>query len=267
MSMPLYFLPNLRQQQCQDVASMRAILAEHGLTDVFADVSHAEIIPVETPGRGPDDKSGVILCYQTPAGQTARRMEFKADEQKWTRINDGLYIGIDPSDLPTADDMRRKSQHGGYRVPLGNGDWLIPVIRRPDDSTLLPRDWFWDDTGRDVQPIKEAYRAYWDETASVLDWFIADELPPEATSFRALGLCVRALSINYRFGRNEQNVLRIIDPDNAMTILGITVDYPRFEELAATVQQKKTALAQRTPNSGAGHAADSPITAPPAASC
>jgi hypothetical protein len=243
---------------------MRKLLADRKLTDVFADVGHAEIIPVETPGRGPDQQSGVILSYQTPAGQTARRMEFKEAEQRWTKIHDGLYIGVDPSDMPTAEDMRRKNQHGGYRVTLGNSEWLVPVIRRPDDSTLLPRDWYWDESGRDVQPIKEAYRAYWDETASVLDWFIADELPPEATSHRALELCVRALSINYRFGRNEQNVLRIIDPDNAMTILGITVDYPRFSELVGAVQQKKTRL---TLSSGAGQTAASPITAPPAASC
>lgn len=265
MSPPLYFLPNLRQQQCQEVASMRAVLAERGLTDVFADVAHAEIIPVETPGRGPDDKSGVILCYQTPAGQTARRMEFKADEQKWTRINDGLYIGIDPSDPPTSEDMRRKSQYGEWRITVGGNEWLVPTIRRlADGTTLLPRDWYYDETGRDVQPIKEAYKSYWDDTGKILDWFLQDELPPEARSFKALDLCIKALSINYRFGRNEQNVLRVIDPDNALTILGITVDYTGYLALR---DEKKTALAPPVPNSGAGPVADSPITAPPAASC
>jgi hypothetical protein len=267
MSQPLYFLPNLRQQQCESVAAMRAILKERGLEDVFADVPRDKIVPVETPGRGPDNKSGVILSYQRPDNQTARRMEFKESEQEWTRVDDGLYIGIDPSDPPTPDDLARRVQYSGYRVPLAGGEWLIPVIRRPDDSTLLPRDWKWDATGRDVQPIKPAYKAFWEETAEVLEWFIAEELPESATGVRALELAVRALSLNYRFGRNEQNILGVIDPDNYMTILGVTVDFPRFAQLAAAVDQKKTTLAQRTPNSGAGQEAGVQTTAPPAASC
>ena len=267
MAQPLFFLPNLRKHQCDSVAQMRAILKERGLTDIFADVPHDDMCIVELTGRGPDDKSGMILAYQSPVTDIPRRIEFHPAEQEWTRVDDGLYLGIDTAEPPSAKDLERKSQYGGYRVPLAGNDWLVPVIRRPDDTTLLPRDWFWDATGRTVQPIKPAYRAFWEETADVLDWFIADELPPEATSHRALELCVRALSINYRFGRNEQNVMRVIDPDNAMTILGVTVDFPRFAELRTAIEQKKTTLIQRTPSSGAGPLGDSLTTALPAASC
>lgn len=267
MCQPLYFLPNLRQQQCQSVAQMRAILAERGLTDVFADVPQETMPAVELTGRGPDGQSGVILCYQSPATDIPRRIGYTPAEQQWTKVDDGLYLGVDTAEVPTPADMQRKYQHGGYRVPLNGHDWLVPVIRRPDDTTLLPRDWKWDATGRDVQPIKPAYRGYWEETAEVLTWFLLDELPPEATSVKALELCVRALSINYRFGRNEQNILGVIDPDNAMTILAVTVDYPRFHELRTAIEQKKTTLGQSTLNSGTGPAAGSPTTAPPAASC
>jgi hypothetical protein len=256
----LYFLPNLRKQQCDSVSQMRAILKERGLTDVFADVPQEAMCIVPLDGRGPEDKSGVILAYTSPATDIPRRIDFRPAEQEWTKVDDGLYIGIDTAEPPTPDDLQRAAQFGGYWAPLNGHKWLIPVIRRPDDTTLLPRSWKWDATGRDVQPIKREYRAFWDETAEVLGWFLADELPATATSVRALELCVRALSINYRFGRNEQNLIGPIDPDNAMTILGITVDYPRFSE----IQKKTSALPPL--NSGAGPTADSLTTDQAAAS-
>src|SRR5688500_13728329 len=111
MSQPLFFLPNLRKEQCESVAQMRAILAERGLTEIFADVGHEEITVCELTGRGPEDKSGCILCYQRPDRQVPRRIGYYAAEQSWERVDDGLYLGVDTAEPPKADDLARKTQY------------------------------------------------------------------------------------------------------------------------------------------------------------
>lgn len=259
MAQPLYFLPNLRKEQFASIPQARAILKERGLTDVFADVPHEEITINELTGRGPGELSGVIITYQRPDGQIPRRIGFTPDEQAWTPVADGsqLWLGIDTAEQPTEADLRRKRQYGGYRIELGDGgQWLTPIIRRPDDSTELPTDMIWDATGKLVEPIKPAYLRFWEEQKEVLSWHAAgwESLPRE----RALALCVQALSLNYRFGRNEQNLLRIIDATNCAAILYSTVGGPDADDM----EQKKTKSSQSTPSAGPGSAAITPVTDP-----
>lgn len=268
MSQPLYFLPNLRGAQIASIPLMRGVLKERGLTDIFADVHFDQITRCELTGRGPDDKSGCILTYQRHDGQVPRRLGFYPQEQTWTPVGDGslVWFGIDPSEPPTPEDMRRRKQHNGYRLTLGDGaEWTIPVIRRPDGSTELPTDMHWDAAGRFCEPIKPAYEAYWRESAEVAEWFFGNtdltRLPP----VHCVELGIRALSINYRFGVNEQNALRVIDRENYLTLLALTVDMPRAEEILASL--KKTSDGPNTLNSGAGLADGCPTTDPAAATC
>lgn len=242
----MYFLPDLRSAAAEGVALRRQVLTERGLAEVFADVPYAEQPLQELPGRGPADKPGCLLCYQTTASQIPRRWGYYPREQTWTAVGDGslLWIGVDTAEPPKPEEMARKKQYDGYSVLLGDGNrWNVPIIRAPDDSTSLPRDMVWDATGRLIEPIKPLYQAYWNETAETCRWVFDGEQPDYG---RALELAVRALSINYRFGRSEQNVLRIIDSETLSGVLVATVD---------GMTQKKSVT-----NSQPGQQADSPIT-------
>jgi hypothetical protein len=269
MSQCLYFLPNLRKAQCDNVGLMRGVLKERGLTDVFADVPQAEMCIAELTGRGPGDKSGLILAYQTPAGDVPRRIGYYPAEQVWTPVGDGslCWIGIDPSEPPKPEELARRKQYASYDVTCGDGNqWSVPIIRRPDGSTDLPTDMVWDATGKYVEPIKAAYLGYWQESAEFANWCYSDEadngpFPPE----QGLLLAIRALSINYRFGREEQNVLRVIDRNCYLTVLAATVDLPNHNRHRAA--EKKTSDCPSEVNITPGSPEGSPVTDQPAATC
>ena len=249
MAQPLYFLPNLRAAAAEGVALRKQVLKERGLLEVFTDVPYVEQPLNELKGRGPEGLAGCILYYQTPNGQIPRRDGYCPKEQSWTPVGDGslLWIGVDTAEPPKPEEMARKKQYDGYSVLLSDGNrWNVPIIRAPDDSTSLPRDMVWDSTGRLIEPIKPAYEAYWNETNETAGW-VFDGKPVEDYG-RALELAVRALSINYRYGRNEHNVLRSIDSETLSGVLVATVD---------GMTQKKSVT-----NSTPGLQADFPTTDP-----
>lgn len=229
MAQPLYFLPGIyRAQLCPGERLARSLLAARGLGEIFDDVGQGgrqDFATCELAGRGPGDKSGTVLCYQTPSGAVPRRVGYYPAEQAWHQVDDGLWIGLDTDDAPRPEEMARRKQFSGYRPELGDGqEWLVPIIRRPDGSTELPTDMFWDAAGAVQEPIKERYRAYWDETAEVADWFFVEGASDQFDKARAFSLAVRAIGLNYRFGRAEQNLLRVVDAGTYLTVLGCTVD-------------------------------------------
>jgi hypothetical protein len=244
MSQPLYFLPDLRASHLAPGSKLsRAILAERGLDKVFADVvgTEADCSVSELRGTGPDNLPGAILCYQNPAGEMPSMLGYYPDKQTWHKCRDGqFYIGIDNVRPPSPEDMARKKQCSGYPLELAGGEpWTIPIIRRPDDSSELPKDMILNGDGQIKQPIKEAYLKYWESTAEVCRWMTEEtdltELLP-----RALALAVEAMSINYRYGIEEQNVCRQIDSENYLALLAFTIDYPKIQqELDAAEDAKK----------------------------
>lgn len=252
MAQPLYFLPDVTHSALvgPDGSLSRTFLRSRGLDETFADVLNVNVDASVNAlsGRGPGDRSGVILCYQRPDGGLPRRVGYYPDEQKWQQIGDGQYwIGHDPADPPTADDLRRPGRrHQGYVLRTDSGEWMVPVIRRPDDTTNLPRDLFLDPlTGALRDPLKEAYRQYWDETEEVIRFLRLREegdVPRqvEIPTSRALELAVRALGLNYRFGQAEQSLLRVIDAQNHLVVLGMTVDLPKVLAMEEAEREKKT---------------------------
>lgn len=265
MAQPLYFLPHLHPDQVNNVGTRKAMLRERGLLDVFADVP-MELMPcVGVPGRGPNNLSGSILYYQSPKTDIPRRTYFKDAEQQWTPVGTGehVWIGIDTDDPPTPDDMVRRTVYEGYGIDLADGKrWQIPVIRRCHDaSTALPTDMVWDSTGKLIEPIKPAYEALWRDTETVSRWFVEDQQAPRSDALRH---AVKALSINYRFGVNEQNLLRVIDATNFMAVLMAMVDYPTYQAIEES--QKKMLDATSTPSSTDGLTDETPATDQAAAS-
>lgn len=254
MAQPLYFLPDIPTAALvgPDGSLSRTLLRSRGLDEIFCDVHNVNLdCSVNAlSGRGPGGKSGQVLCYQTPQGDLPRRIGFYPDEQQWLEVGDGRYwIGHDPADPPTAEDLRRPSRlHPGYFLDAAGGNWCVPIIRRPDDSTDLPRDLYYDPrTGELREPLKAAYERYWQETAEVLDFLRLKEPSTDAPrrvqipKARALELAVRALGINHRFGQAEQAVLRVVDSQNYITILGLTVDLPKVLAFEEVQREKKTA--------------------------
>lgn len=232
MAQPLYFLPDLRQAAAESVPLRKQVLKERGLADIFADVPFDQQPLWELKGRGPGDQPGCILYYQTPSGAIPRAAEFRPKEQTWHPVGDGslLWIGLDSAEPPKPEEMARRKQYPGYWIELGDGcEWRVPVIRRPDGTTELPRDMKWDATGKLVEPIKAAYEAYWDATAETAKWFYSRN-GEVIDRDRALSLAVQAMGLNYRYGRNEHNVLRLVDSENYLLILAATVDRPAHEE-------------------------------------
>lgn len=235
---PLYFLPGVYRQHLVSGGELsQAILKERGIGDTFADVRAGEFYACDTEG-GPGGKSGVLLAYQTPKGQIPQHTKFVARLQTWSESYDGkVWIGIETANPPTAEDLRRKTVHRGYALEIGNQSFEVPVIRRVDDTSELPREMFFDAKGNLVEPIKAAYRQYWEDSAEVADWFFAGTWSDEQKS-RALMLAVQALSLNYRYTLLEQNALRIIDADSFLSVLMATVDVPHARALEEA--EKKT---------------------------
>lgn len=240
-----------------------SVLRERGLLDIFAGVPFEQMPCYELTGRGPGDLSGAMLTYQTPSGEVPPRFGFYPEEQAWTPVGDGslVWIGLDTGRLPKPEELARRKQFRGYTVECGDGNrWQVPVIRRPDGTTNLPRDMVYDAAGRYTEPLKEAYASYWDEIGEFAEWYYGGQDIESYSRERGLQRATRVLSLNYRFGRREQDVLRVIDADCYLTILMCAVDAPAWTDIDEA--QKKMNAQRATPNTSPGSPADSPITDP-----
>lgn len=237
MTQPLYFLPSLTWTRDQTEATTRLILKDRGLSEIFRDVKRDEIGFQELAGRGPDDKSGSIIWYSDNR-EPPRRCGYYAAEQAWHDCG-AFYIGIDTASPPTPADLRRKREHAGYALELADGNqWMIPVVRRPNDTTELPTDLFVDAAGNLCEPIKPAYQKYWDAGKEVCEWFFGETPADQVPTRKALQLAIDAVGLNYRYGEAEHRVLRFVDKENFMDILTTTIDMQAVRQWIEA--QKKT---------------------------
>jgi hypothetical protein len=244
MAQPLYFLPGLKRASLLPDGNKltRSLLESRGIREAFSDVAgKSDCFIGDILGSGPGGKSGCVLCYQTPDGALPENTGYRPDSQEWHEVNDDLWIGIDTTSPPTPDDLARPRQHNGYLLVLDGQSVHVPIIRRPDGSSELPRDLYWDAAGKLAESVKKAYAAYWEETALVSDWFFAKGFDsPTFDLGKAMALAVRAVGINYRYSRIEHNLLRWIDSTNWSTVLSAAVDGPNA--MAIETAEKKSEL-------------------------
>ena len=240
MSQPLYFLPGVTWTRGQSLAVTRSILREAGLAEIFSDVSEDHVGWAQIAGLGPDNTSGTVVYY-VDGREPPNRCGYYPAQQNWTKAG-GIWIGTDKDCKPTPEGLRRRRVHPGWPVELGDGQtYTVPVVRRPDESTNLPTDLIFDAARKLAQPIKPDYVSYWEAAAEVVRW-----LPAMVTGngleavdqVKALRLAIQALGLNYRYGLQEHNALRLIDGTNLWTVLAMSVDAPRV--LAEQEAQKKT---------------------------
>lgn len=265
---PLYFLPD---EQLFDVLTdgiiKRDVLAKHGIADSFSDVQGPKAGDCDAADcvSGPEGLKGVILAYKRPDGK-GPAPHYQERGWDWAKCRGNLWIGTQGE--VTADDLQRPRGYDGYKIPLADmGDWLIPVIRRDDGSTELPRVMGWDDAGTFTETIREKYRDFWETTRDVLVWLTEPNGTDNMDKGHAARLAVRALTINYRFGMVEQRALQVVDSENFLTILGMTIDLVKITEVALAQSEdakKKDSLNQGPPitSSTPGPPEDSPATVP-----
>ncbi len=263
---PLYFLPDETLLGIlRDGLILRDVLARHGIADSFSDVQGPKAGDCDAADcpSGPEGLKGIILAYKRPDGK-GPAPHYQARGWDWTKCRDNLWLGTHGE--VTADDLQRSKMYAGYPIPLADmGDWTVPIIRRDDDTTELPRVMCIDDAGAFHETIREKYRAAWEATQEVLMW-LTDETPMDQIDTRqAFQLAVKALTINYRFGLAEQRALSVIDSENYITILGMTIDIVKIQEVAlarSDEAKKKESLSpeQSTTNSTPGPPEDSPDT-------
>ncbi len=256
---PVYFLPNVSPGQIYDPVTEninRKALQAHGLLGIFGDLRGKQDLTISHCTL--KARAGCLLAYGAPDKFT------NPGSLEW---EEGPYwIGWDKDNPPTEAELKRKRQAGGYRLEMEDGtSWLVPIIRRPDDTTELPCDMYYDAAGVLKEPVKEAYREYWDVTAEVVSWFFNDSGILGGDGFskqKGFDLAVKALGINYRFGHAEQRVTKVVNSENWLTILGFTLDYPRQRLISEL--SKKNLSPPDTANTTPGSKEDSPTTDPAA---
>lgn len=269
MSQFLYFLPSIVAADLVNEKARfnQATLRRFGLADVFSDVTgntHNDTIVMEHRDKGPGGHSGVLLGYQRPDGRIPTHLGFYPQHQTWELRTPGLeaWIGWNQEQPPTPEDLARKRQWRGYSITDDSGnEWQVPIIRRPDDSTELPREMYLNGDGTIHEPVKDAYREYWEETGMVCQWFLNPDATDQEIGFskrKAFDLAVRALGINYRFGHAEQRICKALDSTNYLTVLAWSVDKPRFDAVEDASAKKKSPVI--TPNTIPGSLADSAPT-------
>lgn len=266
MAAPFYFFAGRSKNDLLDPGTHRfrpAPLASAGLDETWRDVIAPEEQGslIDYTGKGPGGKSGVLVTIFPPSGQAPKRLGYYPEFQRWTRLQDDLWIGLDNEEPPRPQDLLRATRkrdaagrpaplHAGYSPTLADGEaWTIPVVRRPPlllesgwEESDLPHDIGWDESGRFAQTLKIEYQAIWEEAGQLCGQFFGPDgdLAEETTLTVEDGLrrAIRLLQLNYRYGRHEQNVLHAIDRSNVFFILGIALDLPTVKELLDARQKK-----------------------------
>lgn len=269
---PLYFLPRAADNR-------RETIIAHGLGYIFADIRDDEVCGCQIIGKGPSGEPGWIVAAKTVPSVDADgitvparppvEMRYKPDSQTWKKTLAGdIWIGVNPADPPTPVELQRRQTFPGTGIDLAGDSWNVPLLRRPDDSSLLPRSFEFDSAGRLHQPLDERYREIWERTAEAVELFVGGGDTDEAISW-ALPLCVDALALNYRFGRDEQNVLKLLDSRNWLAVLAAAIGYydPAVQD---DIVAKKNARQNTEPepvSSPAGQPEDCQTTDPLESTC
>lgn len=246
MAAPLYFFAGRSRNDLVDAGTRRfraAPLASAGLEETWRDVTAPDEQGslIELTAKGPGSKSGLLVTIFPRSGEAPKRLGYYPEFQRWIEIDDGLHIGVDVEQPPSPADLLRSGRvHGGFNLELADGrTWTAPIVRRPQfavergcAATDLPQDIGWDLAGKFQQTLKSEFQPLFDDAAELCELFFgATGGNYEISIEQGLKWAIRLLSLNYRYGRHEQNLLHAVDASNVMTILGAAIDWPTARNL------------------------------------
>jgi len=259
MAPPLYFLPGVRLEEfVQDGRPAAALLKRYGLDGVLADIELTSALSMQdTTGAGPSGSSGVLFCTNT-AGQPPHRFGYLPEFQRWQKVcnQPELWIGVDKEHPAGPNDLRRVRLLDGHPVTLADGnEYLVPYVRSLEGRTALPRDMYHDADGKFVQEIQPAYQGIWEVTARLWDMVYGQDEAARLMDYEeALGYCLDVLGLNYRYGKHEQAVLRLVDTtsDTWERIFEAVVDVPFTQQVLAEQKKTEPPAAPATPSTPPG---------------
>lgn len=244
MSRPIYFLPEITRAGLLDGGRFhQEVLLEHGLDVQFGDVRNPEAacaicdLSAKTPDA--EGRGGVLL--QFTGGQVPRLSGYMPKEQQWYQRPAGfdVCVGIDLAEPITPEDLLRDREPRckGYAVTLGDSnDWVVPILRTPFNRedlgrSDLPCDWIYDEAGLPKKEILAQHRELWELSGRAWDhWFRKEDCPTINVEL-LLSIGVGALGLNYRLGKIEQTVLRLVNSENWELFMRAVLDLTFYEEL------------------------------------
>lgn len=216
----LYYIPN-------GVAATQAAYERAGLAGVLRDTHPAW----RTVCGGPDGGNGLLVRATWREDNEAP--VYTADAQRWIVAPGGRHwVGVATGEEPGPEDLRRKTQIEGHWVRLGDGrDWLVPVARLVDGTTLLPEAVYWDVNGALVRELRPEYAPLHQHATAIWD-SLMDSGRYSADADALYAVAADALAANYHVGRAEVGLLGLLDRQAVTRVAWALVDGPTLDAIA-----------------------------------
>lgn len=282
----LYFLARPKADLIHDGCLSTAVLQDHGLAGVLADVVAVPKQCVVAEVRsGPGGVAGCLLTPVPVHGDLPRQLAYDADAQVWlprhTSPASHCSIGWHRDAVPRPVDLERSQPIPGWEIRDAYGDtWSIPVARSPANRRgNFPFAVHWDDAWKPYCGVSGRYEQFWQDSARLWD-LVAAHAQPAREGLAILGegftdeddafvldMVHRALAINYRVAHAELAAYDRVRPGwltqvTASLIANAIVDM--HAKRAWAEAQKKTAIpsAPAGVSSTPGDRVDFPDTTP-----
>jgi len=247
MAPPLYFLPHVKESEFVAEGRLsRAHLLTHGLEKILSDVRqpHDELCLANLQ-KGPSGEPGLLIVALPTSGRGDCCTSYVPGRQDWQAVpgqESWLWLGLDRFEPPRPACLKRRQRHAGYPVELADGhSYEAPILRRPDGSTLLPRDPLWDRDGKFDLRLRPEYVDLWDRARDLCDLFFPGSAgPPTLDEEFVYAFAVDALNLNYRYDRHLQTRRPLVTTTNWVEICQAAVDVPLLRSLLETPGQKKS---------------------------
>lgn len=184
------------------------------------------------------------------------------DRQKWQKSEAGnFWIGWNPNQLPTPNDLHREPMLVGENVKLQDGhSWHVPIARSVSDDTSLdgmlildrlPHTMRYREGQWEEGEVVRKYRSLWDTANRTFDEYLGLVNDPTYRPNITFGDAVEALAGNYFVGFDEVSILGLFTSTGPeqMDVLRVLFDAESFIEWG----KKKLASLESTGSSNSGN--------------
>lgn len=192
--------------------------------------------------NGPEGRRGVLFAPEAPR---------LAPNMSWTPLGERAWVGFDLENPPKPEQLIRSEQFPGHQVKLSDGqEWLIPVARCLDGTTLLPKKMEYRDGAWIEGDLQPRYQSFFQSAVALFDRLMGIEAEGEhvqAEVTTEIDLAAHALGLNYRLGPAEISALGLLDTRTAQAVALAVIDWPTFIALKKKMESEPASSA---PGSG-----------------